>query len=252
MVKGSLRDMFKKLQKDVGNPMEGAEFAERYCIFLGGFLDDPAKLAHEREYEAHGRTSDPMGALLASLRRHFEDHKEGKAQEWVQFKRESGKDLPSLLFRLQGLAMDLGKLLGDQELVTKFVTCLDRRLAEQTNLQAMAGTAQARGAYMLEETYGAALRVTAMNARLKIAREQVPKVFEAGKAQGDGRAVAALAAPVLAESRARQPVSKAVAVDTKGLRVVSAAEFAEFLAWKAELQAIAAGSTGAGGGPRAE
>jgi hypothetical protein len=88
MVKGSLADRFKKLQKDVGNPLEGAEFAGRYCIFWREFLDNPAKLAHEREYEAHCRTSDPVGALLASLRRHFEDHKEGKAQEWVQFRRE--------------------------------------------------------------------------------------------------------------------------------------------------------------------
>jgi hypothetical protein len=46
MVKGSLKDRFKKLQKDVGNPLEGAEFAGRYCIFLGEFLDNPAKLAH--------------------------------------------------------------------------------------------------------------------------------------------------------------------------------------------------------------
>jgi hypothetical protein len=91
------------------------------------------KLAHEREYEAHCRTSDPVGALLVSLKRHFEDHKEGKAQEWVQFRWESSEDLPSLLFRLQSLALDLGKPLGNQELVTKFVTCLDRRLAEQTN-----------------------------------------------------------------------------------------------------------------------
>jgi hypothetical protein len=175
MVKGSLADKFKKLQKDVGNPLEGPEFAGRYCIFLGEFLDNPAKLAHERDYEAHCRTSDPVGALLALLRRHFEDHKEGKAQEWVQFRRESGEDLPSLLFRLQGLALDLGEPLGDQELVVKFVTSLDRRLGDQTNSQALAGTSQAGGAYTLEEAYEAALRVTAMNAGLKIAREQVPK-----------------------------------------------------------------------------
>jgi hypothetical protein len=42
--------------------------------------------------------------------------------------------------------------------------------------------------------------------------------------------VAALAAPVVVGSRARQLVSKTVAVDTEGLRVVSAAEFAEFVA----------------------
>ncbi|GAQ84327.1 hypothetical protein KFL_001850020 [Klebsormidium nitens] len=252
MVKGSLEQRFKKLQKDVGNPLEGAEFAGRYCIFLGEFLDNPARLAHEREYEAHCRTSDPVGALLASLRRHFEDHKEGKAHEWVQFRRESGEDLPSLLFRLQGLALDLGQPLGDQELVTKFVTCLDRRLAEQTNLQAMAGTAQAGGAYTLDEAYEAALRVTAMNARLKIAREQVPRISEASRARGGGRPVAALAAPAVVERRVRQPVSKVVAVDTEGLRIVSAAEFAEFLAWKAELQAIAAEGAGAGEGAEEE
>jgi hypothetical protein len=187
-----------------------------------------------------------MGALLVSLKRHFEDHKEGKAQEGVQFRRESGEDLPSLLFRLQGLALDLGKPLGDQELVTKFVTCLDRRLAEQANSQAMAGTAQAGGAYTLEEAYEAALRVTAMNARLKIAREQVPRVAEVSRTRGGGRPMAALAGPVVAESKVLRPVSKAVALDTEGLRVVSAAGFAEFQAWKAELQAIASGGAGAG------
>lgn len=40
-----------------------------------------------------------MGTLLQSLKRHFEDHKEGKAQDWVQFKREPGEKLPSLLSR---------------------------------------------------------------------------------------------------------------------------------------------------------
>jgi hypothetical protein len=90
-------------------------------ISLGEFLDNLTKLAHEREYEVHCSTSDPVGALLVSLKRHFENHKEGKAQEWVQFRRESGEDLPSLLFRLQGLALNLGKPLVDQELVTKFV-----------------------------------------------------------------------------------------------------------------------------------
>jgi hypothetical protein len=133
MVKGSLADRFKKLQKDVGNPVEGAEFLGRYCIYLGEFLDNPAKLAHEREYESHNLKSDPIGALLSSLKRHFEDHKEGKAQEWVAFRRESGEELPTMLFRLQGLAPDLDKSLGDQELVVKFVTALDRRLGEQTN-----------------------------------------------------------------------------------------------------------------------
>jgi hypothetical protein len=79
MVKGSLLSKFKKLQKDVGEPTAGAEFLASYCIFLGEFLDNPAKLAHEREYEAHCKEADPVGALLRSLKRHFEDHKEGKA-----------------------------------------------------------------------------------------------------------------------------------------------------------------------------
>jgi hypothetical protein len=48
MVKGSLLSRFKKLQKDVGEPVSGAEFLASYCIFLGEFLDNPAKLAHER------------------------------------------------------------------------------------------------------------------------------------------------------------------------------------------------------------
>jgi hypothetical protein len=51
MVKASLLSRFKKLQKDVGEPVAGAEFLASYCIFLGEFLDNPAKLAHEREYE---------------------------------------------------------------------------------------------------------------------------------------------------------------------------------------------------------
>jgi hypothetical protein len=109
MVEGSLADRFKKLQKDVGNPVEGAEFQQKYCIYLGEFLDNPAKLAHKREYEAHNLKTDPVGALLASLKRHFEDHKEGKAQEWVAFRREPGEELPTMLFRLQGLALDLDK-----------------------------------------------------------------------------------------------------------------------------------------------
>jgi hypothetical protein len=142
MVKGSMLSRFKKLQKDVGEPTSGAEFLASSCIFLGEFLDNPAKLAHEREYEAHFKESDPVGALLRSLKRHFEDHKEGKAQEWVSFRREPGKELPSLLFRLQGLALDLEKPLKDKELVGKFVASLDSRLAEQTNTQAMASTVE--------------------------------------------------------------------------------------------------------------
>jgi hypothetical protein len=133
MVKGSLEDRFKKLQKDVGNPIDGVEFKKKYCIYLGEFLDNPAKLAHEQEYEEWCKKADPVEALLALLKRHFEDHKEGRAQEWVNFRREPGEELPALLFRLQSLASDLGKDKDDQELVTKFVTSLDRRLAEQTS-----------------------------------------------------------------------------------------------------------------------
>ncbi|GAQ91508.1 hypothetical protein KFL_007970030 [Klebsormidium nitens] len=196
MTKGSLADKFKKLQKDVGNAVEGPEFNGKYCIYLGEFLDNPAKLAHEREYEAHCRTSDPVGALLTSLKRHFEDHKEGKAQEWVQFKREPGEELPSLLFRLQGLALDLEKPEGDQELVTKFVTSLDRRLAEQTSSQALAATKEAGGAYTLDEAYEAALRVSAINARLKIARELAPRVADASRLRWSNKPAAAHAATV--------------------------------------------------------
>jgi hypothetical protein len=67
MVKGSLLGRFKKLQKDVGEPVAGAEFLASYCIFLGEFLDNPAKLAHEHKYEAHCKEADPVGALLRSL-----------------------------------------------------------------------------------------------------------------------------------------------------------------------------------------
>jgi hypothetical protein len=169
MVKGSLADRFKKLQKDDGNPVEGGEFKQKYCIYLGEFLDNPAKLAHEREYESHNLKADPVGALLASLKRHFEDHKEEKAQEWVAFKREPGEELPTMLFRLQGLALDLDKSLSDHELVVKFVTGLDRRLGEQTSTQAIASTLQFGGAYMLNEAYEAALMVLAANSRLRIA-----------------------------------------------------------------------------------
>jgi hypothetical protein len=109
MVKGSLADRFKKLQKDAGNPVEGAEFKQKYCIYLGESLDNPAKLAREREYEAHNLKADPVGALLASLKRHFEDHKEEKAQEWVAFRRKPGKELPTMLFRLQGFGAGFGE-----------------------------------------------------------------------------------------------------------------------------------------------
>ena len=66
MVKGSLEDRFKKLQKDVGNPVEGPEFSGRYCIYLGEFLDNPAKLAHERSTRSGARSTDPVAALLRS------------------------------------------------------------------------------------------------------------------------------------------------------------------------------------------
>jgi hypothetical protein len=64
MVKGSLEDRFKKLQKDMGNPVDGAEFKKKYCIYLGEFLDNPAKLAHEQEYEEWCKKGDPVKALL--------------------------------------------------------------------------------------------------------------------------------------------------------------------------------------------
>jgi hypothetical protein len=69
MVHGSLADRFKKLQKDVGNPVEGGvEFKQKYCIYLGKLLDISAKLAHERKYKAHNEKVDPVEALLASLK----------------------------------------------------------------------------------------------------------------------------------------------------------------------------------------
>ncbi|GAQ87150.1 hypothetical protein KFL_003340140 [Klebsormidium nitens] len=194
MVKGSLEDRFKKLQKDVGKPVEGPEFRGRYCIYLGEFLDNPAKLAHEREYEDWCTETEPVAALLKSLKRHFEDHKEGKAQEWVSFRRETGEELPSLLFRLQGLAEDLEKPKDDQELVTKFITSLDRRLAEQTSSQAMASTKQTGGAFTLEEAYEAALRMQAINTRLRIARELVPRTGDPSRARWGGRTGTAHAA----------------------------------------------------------
>jgi hypothetical protein len=121
-----LEDRFKKLQKDVENPVDGAEFRGKYCIYLGEFLDNPAKLAHEQEYEEWCKETDPIRALLKSLKRHFKDHKEGRAQEWITIRREPGEELPALLFRLQGLALDMGKDKEDQKPVTKFVTSLDR------------------------------------------------------------------------------------------------------------------------------
>jgi hypothetical protein len=68
----------------------------------------------------------------------------------------------------------------------------------------MAGMAHAGGAYTLEEAYEAALRVTAMNARLRIARVQVPRASEASRARGGGRPMAAHAA-LVGEGKVRQP-----------------------------------------------
>jgi hypothetical protein len=48
---GSLEDLFKKLQKAVGNSIDGAEFKKKYCIYFGELLGNPAKLAHEQEYK---------------------------------------------------------------------------------------------------------------------------------------------------------------------------------------------------------
>jgi hypothetical protein len=128
-------------------------------LHLFGGVPGQPKLAHEQEYEEWCREEDSVGELMKSLGRHFEDHKEGRAREWVTFRREPGEELPALLFRLQGLARDLGKDKGDQELVIKFVTSLDRRLAEETSSQAMAATEKRAGAYTLEEAYEAALQV---------------------------------------------------------------------------------------------
>lgn len=196
MVKGSLGDRFKKLQKDVGNPTEGAEFKTKYCVYLGEFMDNPAKKAHEREYEVWSADEDPVKAMFTSLKRHFEDHKEGKAQEWMGFKREAGEELPALLFRLQELAFDLEKRLDDQELATKFVTSLERRLSEQTHMQAMAHTRKPGGPYTLEEAYNASLRVQAASAKMRIARDLQPKpaAAEVSRARWVGRVAPAHAA----------------------------------------------------------
>jgi hypothetical protein len=148
-------------------------------------------------------------ALLRSLKRHFEDHKEGKSQEWVAFRRVPGEELPSLLLRLQGLALDLEKSLKDKELVGKFVASLDRRLAEQTNTQAMASTIETEGAYSLEEAYDAALMVSAGNARLKIARELAPRAAEASRSRWGSKPAGAHAAivPEAAQMVAAAPVA---------------------------------------------
>jgi hypothetical protein len=76
------------------------------------------------------------------------------------------------------LALDLGKDKDDQELVTKFVTTLDKRLAEQSSSQTMAATREPQEAYTLEEAYETTLRVQAVKTRLRIARNLAPKVGE--------------------------------------------------------------------------
>jgi hypothetical protein len=111
------------------------------------------------------------------------------------FRREPGEELPSLHFRLQGLALDLEKHLKNKELVGKFVASLDRGLAEQTNAQAMASTVETGGAYSLEKVYDAALMVSAGNARLKIARELVPRVAESSRPRWGTKPAGAHAKP---------------------------------------------------------
>jgi hypothetical protein len=75
--------------------------------------------------------------------------------------------------------------------VTKFITSLDRRLAEQTSSQAMAASKKPSGAYTLTEAYEAALRVQAVNVRLRIAREMAPRVGDVRKPRWGGKQAAA-------------------------------------------------------------
>jgi hypothetical protein len=98
-----------------------------------------------------------------------------------------------LLFQLQSLASDLGKDKEDQELVTKFITSLDRRLAKQTSSQALAATKKPSGAYtlILTAAYEAAVRVQTVNVRLRIAREMALRVEEVGKPRWGGKPAAA-------------------------------------------------------------
>jgi hypothetical protein len=144
-------------------------------------LSNPAKVAHEQEYEEWCWERDSLEEMFESLRRHFGDHKEGRAHEWATFRREPRGELPALHFRPRNLARDLGKDKGDQELVTKFVTSLDRRLTKVTSAQVMAVTEKPAAAYTLEEAYKAALQVQAVRARLRIARELAPRQMEAGR-----------------------------------------------------------------------
>jgi hypothetical protein len=131
----------------------------------------------------------------------------------VAFRREPGEELPLLLFRLQGLALDMEKPLKDKELVGKFVASLDRRLAEQTNTQAMASTVETGGAYSLEEAYDAALMVSAGNARLKIARELAPRTAEVSRPRWGSKPAAAHAATM---PEAVQMVAAPVAMGGSG------------------------------------
>ncbi|GAQ83945.1 hypothetical protein KFL_001690230, partial [Klebsormidium nitens] len=193
-VEGSILDRFTKLQKDLGRPVEGAEFKKRFCVHLGEHMDNPAKEAHLRTYKECQTKEDPVKHLLASLRRHFGERNEGKAQEWVNFRREAGEELPKLLFRLQGLAGDLKKPLTDPELVTKFVAALDKRLGDAVNTQALAAVTSGDGGYTLDNAYDAAVRVSEMASRLRIAREMTPRLAEVVRPRWGGRAPAAHAA----------------------------------------------------------
>jgi hypothetical protein len=94
------------------------------------------------------------------------------------------------------MASDLGKDKDDQELVTKFITSLERRLAERTSSQAPAAIKKPSGAYTLTEAYEAILRVQTVNVHLRIAREMAPRVAEVGKPSwGKKPAAAYMASP---------------------------------------------------------
>jgi hypothetical protein len=92
--------------------------------------------------------------------------------------------------------------------VIKFITSLDRRLAEQTSFQALSATLKSSSAFTLTEAYEAALRVETVNVRLRIAREMAPRVAEVGKPRwGEKRAAAHMACPAC--SHASHVVMKA-------------------------------------------
>ncbi|GAQ92585.1 hypothetical protein KFL_010620020 [Klebsormidium nitens] len=194
-VEGSILDRFTKLQKDLGRPVEGAEFKKRFCVHLGEHMDNPAKEAHLRAYKECNTKEEPVKQLLANLKRHFGERNEGKAQEWVNFRREAGEELPELLFRLQGLAGDLKKPLTDPELVTKFVAALDKRLGDAVNTHALAAASSGDGGYTLDNAYDAAVRVSEMASRLRIAREMTPRPAEVRPRWGGRAPVAHAAVP---------------------------------------------------------